>query len=250
MAYAVKLAVFEGPLDLLLQLVSKERVDVSEVSISTITDEFMAAVGRLEEMSLEEASGFLVLAATLLELKTAKLLPRDDTIDPEVEWLLEERDRLLHRLIEYASFKGAADRVAGLMAEGADAYVRTAPLTDELKAVEPELELSLNELLEGAREALAPRGAPAVDVSHLTPIRIDVPEMVARVREAFRSGAPIAFRDLVGPAASRMEVVIAFLAVLELFKGQALEAHQDEPFGELTLRPRRPIAGGVRREPR
>ena len=111
MTFAVHQDVFEGPLDLLLQLVSKDRVDVAEVTIATITDDFLRAIEALGSLDLDAASSFLVLAATLLELKSLKLLPREEA-DPETTALLEERDRLLQRLVEYATFKGAADALS------------------------------------------------------------------------------------------------------------------------------------------
>ncbi|MGH2690409.1 MAG: segregation/condensation protein A, partial [Actinomycetota bacterium] len=103
MTYSVRLDAFEGPLDLLLHLVSRERMDVAEISISAITEEFLRSIDPLQELDLDAASGFLVLAATLLELKSLKLLPRRVAVDPEVAALLEERDRLLHRLVEYST---------------------------------------------------------------------------------------------------------------------------------------------------
>ncbi|MGH7425429.1 MAG: segregation and condensation protein A, partial [Candidatus Methylomirabilales bacterium] len=121
MSFPVRLEVFEGPLGLLLHLISRQRLDVAEVSISTITDEYLKAIGELPEMDLEAATAFLVLAATLLELKSLKLLPVACPADPELAALLEERDLLLHRLIEYSAFKRAAGALAELLDEN-DGY--------------------------------------------------------------------------------------------------------------------------------
>src|ERR687896_749301 len=115
MTYEVRLEVFEGPLDLLLQLVSKDEVDVTDITISDITNQYLKAVRRMGNVDLEIASSFLVLAATLLELKSVRLLPRGTVTDPEVAALLEERDHLLHRLIEYSTFKGVSSALASLM---------------------------------------------------------------------------------------------------------------------------------------
>jgi len=135
-SFPVHQDVFEGPLDLLLQLVSKERVDVAEVNIATITDDFLRAIEALGSLDLDAASSFLVLAATLLELKSLKLLPREEA-DPETAALLEERDRLLQRLVEYATFKGASEALGWALEANEGYFTRTGGVPDELRPALP-----------------------------------------------------------------------------------------------------------------
>ncbi|MGH2707722.1 MAG: segregation and condensation protein A [Actinomycetota bacterium] len=244
MSFPVRLEVFEGPLDLLLQLVSKERVNVAEVSISTITRDYLQAVHDLEIVDVDVASSFLILAATLLELKSIKLLARRPA-DPQLAALLEERDLLLHRLVAYATFKQAAAVIADRMGRNAGYHPRTAGLPESLRdsLPDPLQDVSLERFQKVAIRALAPKPQMPVDTSFIRPARISVGEMAGRLARVLASRGSVSFRDLCGGGRARIEVVLAFLALLELFKDQRVELEQSGAFEEITVRWREPQIG-------
>ncbi|MEX2588519.1 MAG: segregation/condensation protein A [Actinomycetota bacterium] len=238
MSYAVKLDVYEGPLDLLLQLISKERVNVADVSIARVTEEYLRAVRDLGEADLETASSFLVLAATLLELKSLKLLPKRSTEDPEIKLLLEERDRLLHRLIVYASFKQMASELADRLEANAGFYSRSAELPEELipAAPDPLRALTSKKLAQAAARVFAPPEEETVDLSHVTPMKLSLEEMIDTLKERMRRRRQSTFRALCSASTSRIDVVVSLLAVLELSKHKVIEIDQEEPFAEISLK--------------
>lgn len=244
MSYAVRLDVFEGPLDLLLQLVSKERVDVADISISTITDDYLQAVKHMEKIDLDLASAFLVLAATLLELKSYKLLPKKVIDDPELAALLEERDHLVHRLIEYSTFKRAAESMKGMLAENEDFHTRTPQIPPELAPALPDIfaGLTVNMLAEAAVGVFAPRSQPVVDLSHVTPMKVSVREMIELLADQIQVLGSSHFSEIRRHAADRIGVIVRFLALLELFKRQSVDLEQPEPFGDIVIRWRQPMA--------
>ena len=244
MTYSVRLDAFEGPLDLLLHLVSRERVDVAEISIAAITEEFLRSVEGLDELDLDVASGLLVLAATLLELKSLKLLPRRVEVDPEVAALLEERDRLLHRLVEYSTFKAAADALAGAFKANEGFYVREASVPEELVPAIPDVMRGVTpaKLAKTAAKVFAPREPVPVDTSHMGPIRISVREVVAELEGRLRAAGVASFRELCRGSVERIDVVMRFLALLELVKGDAVVVEQPSPFADIVVRWRRPLA--------
>lgn len=237
MTYAVKLDIFEGPLDLLLHLVSRERVNVADISISEVTEEYLQATAALGEVDLETASSFLVMAATLLELKSLKLLPRRSSVDPELKLLLEERDRLLHRLVVYSTFKKVALRLGEQLAGNAGYHSRIAELPEDLEPAAPDIFRSLTpeKLARAALRALTPPDDEPVDTSHITPVMVSLEEMVGRLRTRLGREHQASFRDLCSTARSRIEVVTAMLAVLELFRTRVVEMEQDAPFGEICI---------------
>jgi len=247
-SFPVHQDVFEGPLDLLLQLVSKERVDVAEVNIATITDDFLRAIEALGTLDLDAASSFLVLAATLLELKSLKLLPREEA-DPEMAALLEERDRLLQRLVEYATFKGAADALSWALEANEGYFTRTGGVPDELRPALPDLleGVTLEQFWKVAIRVFAPRVTAPVDTSYIAPMRVSVAEMVEVLAEELRRRRAVSFRDLCGESASRADVVVRFLALLELFRQSCVEVEQPTPFDGITVRWRQPQTGAERR---
>jgi segregation and condensation protein A len=249
MTYSVRLDAFEGPLDLLLHLVSRERVDVAEISISAITDEFLRSIDPLREIDLDAASGFLVLAATLLELKSLKLLPRRVAVDPEVAALLEERDRLLHRLVGYSTFKGAADFMAGALRANEGYFTRDSGVPEEFVPAIPDVMEGVTPqmLAKAAVRALAPRERTPVDTSHMGPVRISVREVVRQLDRLLREAGVASFRDLCR-GSERIEFVVRFLALLELVKGDYVDVEQQSPFSDIVVRYRRPI-GRDRPEP-
>lgn len=244
MSFPVHLDVFEGPLDLLLQLVSKDRVDVADVTIASITEDFLRAVDDLDPIDLDAASSFLVLAATLLELKSVKLLPRQEA-DPETAALLEERDRLLQRLVEYATFKGASAAVGSLLEVNENYFGRAGGVPEELRPAQPDLleGVTLEQFWRVAAKVFAPRVAAPMDTSFIAPARISVAEMVEVLAEELRRRRFTSFRDLCGESASRADVVVRFLALLELFRQQCVQVEQPGPFGGITVRWRQPRMG-------
>lgn len=247
MTYAVKLDVFEGPLDLLLHLISKERVNVADICIADVTEEYLRATAALGEVDLETASSFLILAATLLELKSLKLLPSRSTVDPELRLLLEERDRLLHKLVVYATFKKVAVQLEARMSTNTGYHSRTAELPEELVPAAPDIfrGLTAEKLARAAVRALTPADQPSVDTSHITPITVSLEEMVEELRTRMEKERSGSFRQICSAAQSRIDVVIALLAVLELFKSQTVDIEQNDPFGEISITYRAPESGAA-----
>jgi len=232
-AYEVKLEVFEGPLDLLLHLITKQRVDIYEVSISTITDEYLRALKSLEGLDLEVATSFLVIAATLLELKSARLLP-STRFGEDDERLLEERDLLLARLVECATYRDAGEWLATILAAGADLHGRSVVLEPELATRAPDLlaHVGLEDLVAAATRVLQPRPVEVLDVSHVQPIRASVRDAIVEVATRLRSG-PAGFMELCAGATERLDQVVRFLALLELFKAGAVDLTQSGRFGDI-----------------
>lgn len=235
MAYEVKLEVFEGPIDLLLHLITRQRVDIYDVSLARITEEYLAAISGIEGADLETATGFLVVAATLLELKSARLLPgrRDDE---EETHLLEERDLLLARLVECSTFREAGAWLARGLEAGAAAHGRSVGLEEPFVDLAPKVVLKTTPERLGAlgAEALAPKPEPEVDVSHVAPIRVTVRDAIVEVAALLRGrDAPAGFRELCAGAAERIDVVVRFLALLELFKAGAVDLVQVDRFGDI-----------------
>jgi segregation and condensation protein A len=233
MAYEVKTEVFEGPLELLLHLITRQRVDIYSVSISTITDEYVRAIERLENFDLETATGFLVVAATLLELKSARLLP-SLRLGEDDERLLEERDLLLARLVECATYRDAGTWLAAGLAAGAGFHGRTAGLEPHLVDVAPDLlaSTSLEDIVLAAERIFAPRPVIELDMSHVQPIRASVRDALLEVAARLRT-APAGFDELCSTATTRIDQVVRFLALLELYKAGAVELSQADRFGEI-----------------
>jgi len=237
MAYEVKLEVFEGPIDLLLHLITRQRVDIYEVSISTITEEYLAAVGGIEDLDLESATGFLVVAATLLELKSARLLPSQNVDDGDSQ-LLEERDMLLARLVELSTLREAGAWISVALEKGSVFFSRTAGLEPQFAGLAPDLlaRVTLDDLASAGALALAPKPEVVLDTSHVTPITASVKDAIGDISAVLQLGGPVAFADLCSDTRERIDVVVRFLALLELFKAGAIELSQDDRFGEIRAR--------------
>jgi segregation and condensation protein A len=237
--FRVSLGEFEGPFDLLLSLITKHELDITEISLSRVTDEFIAYLRALDtEDSLDEASEFLLVAATLLDLKVAGLLPQGELVDAEDVALLEARDLLFARLLQYRAFKEASGWFAGQFeAEGAR-HARLVRLEDKYRQRTPELvwTLSLEDFAALATLAMTPREIPTVGLDHLHAPLVSIREQAAIVVGMLRHGEPLSFRQLVAGAVEKGVVVARFLAVLELYRHAALAFEQLEPLGELTLR--------------
>jgi segregation and condensation protein A len=239
MAYEVQTTVFEGPFDLLLHLIVGEQVDLYEVSLSTIVDRYLAELDKMEHLDLGTATEFLLIAATLVELKTRRLLPEDldDDLDDELG-LWEERDLLLARLVECKTFKDAALVLSALADDAGRSFPRTAGLDERYVDLAPDLLSGVRpaDLHDAFVRAVAPRPAPHVEVEHVAVARVSVTEAVAELVDELPRVGQITFRALTDSLVERLEVVVRFLAVLELFKQGLIELDQPSTFGELTIR--------------
>ncbi len=237
--FEVHLDVFEGPFDLLLGLIAKHRLDITEVALAQVTDEFIAHIRAAEgAWDLGQASEFLVVAATLLDLKAARLLPAGEVEDQEDLELLEARDLLFARLLQYRAYKQVASDLGTRLTQEARHRPRAVTLEPQLAALLPELVWSLGpqQLAELAARVLAPRPAPVVDISHIHAPAVSVREQAAVLAGRLRRGGTVTFRSLVADAGSTLVVVARFLALLELFREAAVAFEQAAPLGELTVR--------------
>lgn len=242
--FRVTLDDFDGPFDLLLSLITKRELDITEVSLSVVTDEFLAYLRALDtgdgydSESLDQASEFLVVAVTLLDLKIASLLPQGELVDAEDVALLEARDLLFARLLQYRAFKEVSGWFsAGIEAEG-HRHVRSVRLEDQYRETTPELKwtLSLDDFAALALLALTPREIPTVGLDHLHAPLVSIREQAAHVVALLRQGEPLTFRQLIAGAEVKGVIVARFLALLELYRNSAVGFEQLEPLGELTVR--------------
>jgi segregation and condensation protein A len=237
--FRLTLSNFEGPFDLLLSLIAKHELDITEIALSAITDEFISYLRGIDtEDELDQASEFLLVAATLLDLKVAGLLPQGELVDAEDVALLEARDLLFARLLQYRAFKEAAAWFArGIEAESTR-HVRSVRLEEKYRKQTPDLVWTLSpaDFAALATLAFAPREIPTVGLDHLHAPLVSIREQAAHVVALLRRGRPVTFRELIAGAADQRGVVIArFLAVLELYRHAAISFEQIEPLGELTL---------------
>jgi len=238
MGYVVRTEVFEGPFDLLLHLIARQRVDIWQVSLSRITEDYLAEVRRMRQLNLEVATEFLVVAATLLELKAARLLPAPDADPDEAEAALEERDLLFARLLQYRAYKQVAELFAARLAEQAAYLPRRVGAEDVLKGIAPDLLAGVEpeELVRMAAAALTPTPPPEVTTTHIAPPKLSVAEAVADLAERLRQRGSSSFEDLVGKQAVPIEVVVGLLALLELYKRSLVEIEQTATFGDIAVR--------------
>ncbi len=241
-SFEVHLENFSGPFDLLLGLISKHQLDITEVALAQVTDEFIAAVraaeGDGEPWQLGRISEFLVVAATLLDLKAARLLPAGDVEDAEDLELLEARDLLFARLLQYRAYKEVAAGLGRRLGEQARSLPRAVTLEPGLAALLPELVMQIGpaDLAALAARAMAPREVPRVDMAHLHAPTVSVREQAAVLVERLRRSGSGSFRALVHDAGSPLVVVVRFLALLELFREGVVAFDQVSPLGELTVR--------------
>jgi segregation and condensation protein A len=246
-AFEVHLENFSGPFDLLLGLISKHKLDITEVALAAVTDEFIGYIRAAERSAadggrtwdLGQASEFLLVAATLLDLKAARLLPAGDVEDAEDLELLEARDLLFARLLQYRAYKVVAADIGSRLTEQGKRYPRTVALEPHLAAMLPELVWNLGpeELAALAAKAMAPAPPPpGVDISHLHAPAVSVREQAAVLADRLRHGGAATFRALTADADSTLVVVARFLALLELFREGLVGFDQVTPLGELTVR--------------
>ncbi|WP_343243548.1 segregation/condensation protein A [Streptomyces sp. SID8499] len=237
--FKVRLSNFEGPFDLLLQLIAKHKLDVTEVALSKVTDEFMAYIRAMgPDWDLDETTEFLVVAATLLDLKAARLLPAAEVEDEADLALLEARDLLFARLLQYRAYKQIADIFNRRMDEEARRYPRTVGLEPHHAELLPEVVISIGPdgFARLAVKAMQPKPKPQVYVDHIHAPLVSVQEqaaiVVARLRELGEAG----FRTLVEDTDDTLTVVARFLALLELYREKAVALEQETALGELTVR--------------
>lgn len=241
-AFEVHLEVFEGPFDVLLALIGKHKLDITEIALAEVTDEFIAHIrefqARDQDWDLGQASEFLLIAATLLDLKASRLLPQTGLEDEEDLALIEARDLLFARLLQYRAFKDIAAAFAVRMTEASALTPRQAGLEPEFAALLPELVFAITpeQLAAIAARALSPKLAPSVDLEHLHVPTVSVREQAALVVAQLRRDGACTFAQLVSGAATTLVVVARFLALLELFRESVVALDQPEALGELTVR--------------
>jgi segregation and condensation protein A len=248
--FEVHLGVFEGPFDLLLSLIAKHKLDITEVALSKVTDEFIGYIrGHGPEWDLGQATEFLVVAATLLDLKAARLLPTGEVEDEEDLALLEARDLLFARLLQYRAFKQVAAIFAARLAEEARYHPRAVGLEPPFAQLLPEVLLGLgpDEFAALAIRALAPKPQPTLSIAHLHAPRVSVREQAAVLVERLRRVRAATFRTLTTDCSGPF-VVARFLALLELYKEAVVVFEQVAPFGELHIRWTGSDEGGVQVE--
>ncbi|WUI35187.1 segregation/condensation protein A [Nocardia sp. NBC_00416] len=249
----MRLSNFEGPFDLLLQLISQRRLDVTEVALHKVTDEFIAYTKALTaslsrpgnslrtDKILDQTTEFLVVAATLLDLKAARLLPSGEVTDPDDLELLEARDLLFARLLQYRAFKQVAELLGELEAAALRRYPRAVGLEERFASLLPEVNLGVDaaELAEIAAAAFRPRPIPTVGLDHLHAHTVSVAEHATLLLERLQArgvGTWTSFADLVADCAAPIQIVARFLALLELYRGRSIEFDQPDPLGPLAVR--------------
>jgi segregation and condensation protein A len=237
--FTVRLTNFEGPFDLLLQLIGKHKLDVTEIALSKVTDEFIAHLRALgDQLDLDQASEFLVIASTLLDLKAARLLPAAEVDDEEDLELLEARDLLFARLLQYKAYKQAAAFLRSREAQAARRFPRDAALEPRFAEMVPEVLLGVTprQFAALAAKALAPRAPQTVSVAHLHAPPVSVAEQLLAVRNQLMRSGTASFRALTADCGHTLEVVARFLALLELYRQQRVVFEQLTPLGDLTVR--------------
>lgn len=239
--FQVSLSNFEGPFDLLLQLITKKKLDVTEVALSEVTDEFIAYTRGLGGMGdLDEVTEFLVVAATLLDLKTARLLPRGEVTDEEDLELLEVRDLLFARLLQYRAYKQVAEMFAQWQRDARRRYPRAVSLEPQFANLLPPVTLghTVKSFADLAAAVFRPKPPRTVSTDHIHQVAVSVPEQAGRILDTLKLAGVdhfLTFQLLTRDCTTSMEVIGRFLALLELYKARAVEAEQDDPLGELRV---------------
>ncbi|AEA25979.1 segregation and condensation protein A [Pseudonocardia benzenivorans] len=240
--FRVRLDNFEGPFDLLLQLIGKHELDITEMALHRVTDDFIAHLKEMGEskggVDLDETTEFLVVAATLLDLKAARLLPGGDVEDVEDLALLEARDLLFARLLQYRAYKQVAAMFVELESTALRRFPRSVALEERFSALLPEVLLGVDPdaFAELAASVFRPKPPPTVGVDHLHAPQVSVPEHAALLREWLATMGTASFAELTADCVGPLEVVARFLAVLELYRERSVWLDQPEAFGELTVR--------------
>ncbi len=238
-AFAVRLDNFEGPFDLLLSLISKHRLDITEVSLSRVTDEFIAHVKAGGPVwDLEQTTSFLLVASTLLDLKAARLLPQGDVEDEEDLALLEARDLLFARLLQYRAFKQVADMLEQRLSGEARRHPRAVSLEERYATLLPEvlIGIGLDQFAALAARALAPKPVVEISLEHIHQANVSVREQAAIVADRLRRAGVMTFRSLCGDSPDTLTTVARFLSLLELFREGVVAFEQAAALGELSVR--------------
>ncbi|MHC3004102.1 segregation and condensation protein A [Gordonia sp. GN26] len=239
--FRVKLRNFEGPFDLLLNLISQHRLDVTEVALHEVTDDFIAYTREMgPEMGLDQTTEFLVVAATLLDLKAARLLPSGEVDDPEDLALLEARDLLFARLLQYRAYKQVAQLFGELEAAALQRYPRAVSLEQRFEDLLPEVTLGVDAdgFVQVAATALTPRPVPTVGLDHLHDVQsVSVPGQARRMAALLSAstGEWVTFRVLTADCETGLEIVGSFLGLLELYREAAITFEQPEALGDLAV---------------
>lgn len=240
--FHVRLDHFEGPFDLLLQLITRRRLDITEVALAQVTDEFLshlaAQTASGDDWDLDEASEFLVVAATLLDLKAARLLPQGEVEDEADLALLEARDLLFARLLQYRAFKAVAEYLGERWANASRRYPRSVALEPHFAALLPPLELNISKerLAELAARAFTPKPAPQVSLTHLHHPKVTVAEEAQVVVAMLRARQTVTFEELAERAPSRAHVIARFLSLLELYRREQVAFEQPAALEQLLIR--------------
>ena len=239
--FSVHLEVFDGPFDLLLQLIAKHKLDITEVALGVVTDDFIAHIRNLEQEGegwlLDQATEFLVVAATLLDLKAARLLPSGE-VDEEADLaLLEDRDLLFARLLQYRAFKQIADIFQAKIEEGEKSFPRTVALEAHLAELLPEVVLGVSpdRFAALAERALTPRTDPTLSVQHLHLPLVSVAEQALEIAALLKERKVLTFRGLTEGETNRFVLIARFLGLLELYREGAVRFQQMVSFGELSV---------------
>lgn len=238
MSYEVQTPLYQGPFDLLLHLILREELDLYEISLARIVDAYLAELERMEVLDLDVATEFLLIAATLVELKTKRLLPDDRDVDLDDELALwEERDFLLARLLDCKTFKDAAKVLAALADDASHSYPRLVGLEDRFLDLAPDLleGVTADQIHAAFLRATAPKPVPTVSVEHLAAIRASVTDAVEELIDELPRLGRVSFRDLTSSFVDRLEVVVRFLAVLELYKQGLIDIEQPSSFGDIQV---------------
>ncbi|MGH3436936.1 MAG: segregation and condensation protein A [Sciscionella sp.] len=237
--FTVTLENFTGPFDLLLQLISQHEMDVTQVALHRVTDDFIAYIKALgPRWDLDETTEFLVIAATLLDLKAARLLPAGDVEDEDDLALLEARDLLFARLLQYRAYKQVATLFEELQASALRRYPRSVALEDRYSQLLPEVMIGVDpqRFAELAAAVFRPKPPPTVSLDHLHTPKVSVREHAAVLRVRLARAGVATFGDLVADCGHPREVVARFLALLDLYREAAVTFQQDDPLGELRVR--------------
>jgi segregation and condensation protein A len=236
--YRVRLAVFEGPLDLLLHLIEREELEITRVSLARVTDQYLAYLAALEELQVDDLADFIAVAARLLLIKSQALLPRPPT--PMPEEAEDAGEELIRQLLAYKQFKQAAQRLKERHSQGQRSHVRLAPPPGIEAGIEHLEPVSLEALLAAARRAIQKRPpAPPVD-DIVAPLSITINDQIELITHTLARQPQVSFTELLTAAYSRQEVAVTLIAVLELIKQHKVQARQERMFGEIAIMPLTP----------
>lgn len=238
MPYEVQTPIFEGPFDLLLHLILREQVDLYQINLAAIVDAYLAELERMSHLDLDVTTEFLLIAATLVELKSRRLLPASSDLDLDEELALwEERDLLLHRLVECKTFKEAALSLSALAAGAGRSTPRRVGVDERYIGLMPDLlaNTTPDDLRRAFLRATAPKPQPHVDLDHVAPIRVSVSDAVVELLEELPRVGRTTFLALTDTLTERLSVVVRFLALLELFKRGVVELDQARTFGDIEV---------------